>query len=108
MACISLDGSCHKDARIVGHGYFFRVQSGQHGRYIVDDALLLCDKIMHGEDDQIRSVGFDGKTEVYIALKRGSDFMPACGSESNIVYRKDKIFGRKGKAILAGKPYIDV
>ena len=74
---------------------------------IVDDALLLCDKIMRGEDDQIRSVGFDGKTEVYIALKRGSDFMPACGSESNIVYRKDKIFNRKGKAILAGKPYID-
>ncbi|MBR2995298.1 MAG: MBL fold metallo-hydrolase [Lachnospiraceae bacterium] len=74
---------------------------------IIDDALMLCDKILAGEDDQIETPDlFTGET-VCVAAKRGENFMPEYGGESNIVYRKDRIRGRKGQTVLKGAPFID-
>ena len=73
---------------------------------IIDDALMLCDRIMAGEDDQIETVDMISKKKVYVAAKRGENFMPEYGGESNIVYQKDRVFGKKGNAVLSGEPFI--
>ena len=39
--------------------------------------------------------------------RRAENYMPLYGGECDIVYSKDRIFGKKGKAVLPGEPYID-
>ena len=74
---------------------------------IIDDALYLCNKILAGEDDKVEGLSFGGGNTVYTAAKRGDDYMPLYGGECDIVYAKERIFGKKGSAVLPGEPYID-
>lgn len=88
----------------------FDVLYGGHGldgipASIVDDALMLCDKILDGTDDSVEEMGIGGIG--YLAAKRGPEFLPAYGGFSNIVYSKSNIRGKKGRAVLEGKPYVD-
>lgn len=89
----------------------FDLLFGGHGNEpvpasIVDDAIMLCEKIMARTDDAVEDISLSGEP-CLIAAKRRPDYMPEYGGYSNIVYTKDKIFGKKGPAILQGKPYID-
>lgn len=88
----------------------FDIMYGGHGlegvpATIVDDALMLCDKILDGTDDSIEEMGIGGVG--YLAAKRGPEFLPEYGGFSNIVYSKTNIHGRKTRSVLEGKPYID-
>ena len=73
---------------------------------IVDDAIMLCKKIMDRTDDHIEEKSMTGE-RVYVAAKRRPDYLPKYGGFSNIVYAEDKIFGKKGPSVLKGEPYVD-
>ena len=60
--------------------------------------------LIEGSD---RALLFDGSNTVYTAARRAENYMPLYGGECDIVYSKDRIFGKKGKAVLPGEPYID-
>lgn len=59
---------------------------------IVDDAVLVCSKILDGEDSAIPEEGFGGS--YFRAMEVDSEFKPAYGGYSNICYLKDRIHGR--------------
>ncbi len=88
----------------------FDVMYGGHGldgipASIIDDALMLCDKILDGTDASIEEMGLGGIG--YLAAERGPEFLPVYGGFSNIVYSKRNIRGKKMSAVLEGRPYID-
>lgn len=55
---------------------------------IVDDALMVCDKILAREDDAVQEEGHLRAMAVY------GNCRPVYGGESNICYLEDRIFGK--------------
>ena len=67
---------------------------------IVDDALMLIDKILNRTDEAIEEYDNLGHRKVWRAASVGSDFNPLYGGFSNIVYHPDNIYGKKGKNMI--------
>ncbi len=87
----------------------FLAMYGGHGpkripASIVDDALMLCDRILNGTDDAVEEMSYGMK--VYVAAKRGPQFLPEYGGFSNIVYSKENIRGKRERAVISGRPAI--
>ena len=88
----------------------FDMMRGGHGSdgipsSIIDDALMICDKIMAGTDDAIEEEGIGGIG--YRAAKVGPTFLPAYGGFFNVIYCKNYIFGKKDRSVLKDKAYVD-
>lgn len=72
---------------------------------IVDDALMLIDKILDRTDEAIEEYDHLGNRMVLRAASVGSDFFPLYGGFSNIVYHVDTIYGKRGRNIIGPAPY---
>ena len=67
---------------------------------IVDDALMLIDKILDRTDEAIEEYDHLGNRKVWRAASTGSGFFPLYGGFSNIVYHVDTIYGKKGRNVI--------
>lgn len=71
----------------------FDVMYGGHGREavpnsIIDDAIAMCNRILEEQDE---AVPVDFGEGAFLASDRGADYMPKCGGQCNIMYRKDML-----------------
>jgi len=89
----------------------FDVMYGGHGAVavpntIVDDGIMLCEKILAGTDDAV-PVNMMGR-EAFLAMRRtaepfGDNFRPEYGGYCNIVYSKDMLHKRP-HPVIKGEP----
>ena len=96
--------------RFKSYQEYFDYMYGGHGEdqvpaSIIDDGIMLCEKIMEGTDDAVETQERTGIA--YAAAASGENMTLLYGGHCNIIYAKDNIFGRKGSAVLTGSPYID-
>ena len=71
---------------------------------IVDDALMLIDRILNRTDEAIEEYDILGHRKVWRAASIGSDFLPLYGGFSNIVYHTDTIYGKKQRNRIGAAP----
>lgn len=87
----------------------FDVMYGGHGpaavpNTIIDDGIMLCERILSHEDDAIETPSFRGQIG-YLAAERGEQFRPLYGGDCNIVYDKNGIDQRPFPAVT-GVPFL--
>jgi hydroxyacylglutathione hydrolase len=68
---------------------------GGHGFYpvrntVIEDALVLCEKILSGTDDKI-PVSTPHVKNAWLAARPGPDHRTACGGEANILYMEEPV-----------------
>lgn len=90
----------------------FDVCAGGHGpilvpNTVIDDGIMICDKILAGEDDAI-TVNMMGR-ESTLAMRRsddprGDNFRPIYGGWCNIVYDKARIYEKRERRVITGRP----
>ena len=64
---------------------------------IVDDALMLIDRILNRTDEAIEEYDILGHRKVWRAASIGSDFLPLYGGFSNIVYHTDTLINEAAR-----------
>lgn len=69
---------------------------------IIDDGIALCERILAGRDDAVPMEDpFGGSS--FLAAERGEDYLPKCGGNCNIVYKKDRLH-RRVRPSITGMP----
>lgn len=87
----------------------FDVMYGGHGpvavpNTIIDDGIMLCERILKHEDDAIETQSFKGQIG-YLAAERGEQFLPLYGGTCNIVYDKNGI-NQRPFPVVTGLPLL--
>lgn len=69
---------------------------------IIDDGIALCERILAGRDDAVPMEDpFGGSS--FLAAERGENYLPKCGGNCNIVYKKDRLY-RRVRPSITGVP----